>query len=662
MRKLFEISMYFFILNLLFGSSQTKEIESTQTLVLKVEKITLNTKRYLTMLSTVNTGFKQRSEITKEIIANRLEVAGDVEIKSEEGNVDIYPVNGYIGGKLTLTGKDINILDMQSERIIDRETESSYVGVGVNFGVPAISAAQQIWEAGKGLTKARHKEDYINAGFGTFNAGMNAAGALGGNVLSSGMSLNYSKNRNNYHREESISVGSNLRIGKGVEYNGNNLHTRGLNIINEGDTVYNITGKIIKEAGKSTIKETSDGKGFGISVSHDMFNSAGQVQNVLKPSSGVITPSISREKGETTTVYYSNNQDITKGKTTYNNNPEVKVTGVDVKTKEIEGSVKSLDIISVQDSVNSSSRGYSISYGIGIGEHSVVRNGRKENANGLYTQNMGIGYSKGELTQRTTNAVGSFTAESGILNVEGKTRQVGSVIDGGFTLNTKEYEHEDLEDINKSRNIGINLTITPGVVEIYKNGMLTGNAKGGTAYGTRISFNEKDYVAKAKAPIGSNVKTIIDGKEEELKEVNRDIGNRIEVIRNKEISPINIDLGTEYWGTDYAREKVKGDIVKAGNKIERVSEIIKGIMENENKDIVLYYKDRIDFEEERDRLERSGELETTLIDKEKAKEIAERASGEKIEDLQIISSKDPNIKEIVGANAIRGKRITEVER
>ena len=213
------------------------------------------------------------SEITKEIIANRLEAAGDVEIKSEEGNVDIYPVNGYIGGKLTLTGKDINILDMQSERITDRETENSYVGVGVNFGVPAISAAQQIWEAGKGLTKAKHKEDYINAGFGAFNAGMNAVGALGGNVLSSGMSLNYSKNRNNYHREESMSVGSNLRIGKGVEYNGSNLHTRGLNIINEGDTVYNITGKIIKEAGKSTIKETSDGKGFGISVSHDMSNS-----------------------------------------------------------------------------------------------------------------------------------------------------------------------------------------------------------------------------------------------------------------------------------------------------------------------------------------------------------------------------------------------------
>ncbi len=211
-----------------------------------------------------------------------------------------------------------------------------------------------------------------------------------------------------------------------------------------------------------------------------------------------------------------------------------------------------------------------------------------------------------------------------------------------------------MEDINKSRNIGINVTITPGVVEIYKNGMLTGNAKGGTAYGTRISFNEKNYVAKAKATIGSNVKTIIDGKEEELKEVNRDIGNRIEVIRNEEISPINIDLGTEYWGTDYAREKARGDFVKAGNKIDRVAEILNAAIKNDNKDIYLYYKDRIAAEEEIARMEREG-IDLSIIDKEQAKKIIERAAGGEVDDVQIISSKDPNIKEIIGAEGIRGR-------
>ena len=111
----------------------------------------------------------------------------------------------------------------------------------------------------------------------------------------------------------------------------------------------------------------------------------------------------------------------------------------------------------------------------------------------------------------------------------------------------------------------------------------------------------------------------------------------------------------KYWATNYGREKTKGDFAKAGNKIERVVEIIKAVSENEGKDIGLYYRDRLDFEAERDRKERSGELETILIDRDKALEMAERAAGRKIDDLQIISTKDPNIKEIVGADAIAGR-------
>ena len=173
----------------------------------------------------------------------------------------------------------------------------------------------------------------------------------------------------------------------------------------------------------------------------------------------------------------------------------MKVAGVDVQTKGIEGSVKSLDVISVQDKVDSKNTGYNISYGIGIGDHTVVRDGKGMNANGIYTANIGVGYSRGDVTQRTTNAVGGFTAESGVLNVDGKTRQVGSVIGGNFTLKTKEYEHEDLEDINKSRTVGFNITITLGVTEVYRNGRLTGESKGGVAYETRINYAENDYVA-----------------------------------------------------------------------------------------------------------------------------------------------------------------------
>ncbi len=35
---------------------------------------------------------------------------------------------------------------------------------------------------------------------------------------------------------------------------------------NDGDTIYNITGAVIKEAGKSTIKEDTNTSGYGLSL------------------------------------------------------------------------------------------------------------------------------------------------------------------------------------------------------------------------------------------------------------------------------------------------------------------------------------------------------------------------------------------------------------
>ena len=538
---------------------------------------------------------------------------------------------------------------------IAKVSKKTYIGVGVTAGIPVIGAAKQLIDAGRAIGKSKHKEDYLNSGFGAFSAGMGAVSALGGNILASSVSLNYNKSQNSYHREERMSVGSRLHVKGGVEYNGKNLHTVNLNMLNEGDTVYNITGNIIKEAGKSTVKENSDGKSFGLSISHDTFDSAGKIQNVLKPSDRTMTAGIGRGKSESQGEYYSHNQDITKGTTYYNNSPDVKIRGVDVQTGGIAGKVASLTVESVQDRTDGKSSGYNISYGIGIGEHAVMRNGRKEMADGLHTTNIGVGYSRGKHTERTTNAIGGFTAEHGVLDVIGKTVQTGSVIGGGFTLNTGTYEKNDLEDVNKRKNVGINLTFTPGVTDIYRNGRLTPDSVGGVLVGTRIDYSKDDYVAKVKATIGNNVNMTVAGKKADLSGVNRDTSNMVDVLKDRKINPVSIDLGTEYWATNYGREKTKGDFAKAGNKIERVVEIIKAVSENEGKDIGLYYRDRLDFEAERDRKERSGELETILIDRDKALEIAERAAGRKIDDLQIISTKDPNIKEIVGADAIAGR-------
>ena len=204
-----------------------------------------------------------------------------------------------------------------------------------------------------------------------------------------------------------------------------------------------------------------------------------------------------------------------------------------------------MTVESVQDKVDSESRGYSLSYGIGIGNHTVVRNGKPVQANGVYTSSIGAGYSSGNTAQRTTNTVAGFTADSGILDVKGKVRQVGSVIDGNFTLNSGGYEHEDLKDVDKSRNIGINMTFTPGVTEIYRNGRLTGEAAGGVAIGTRLNYSDTDYVAKVKATVGEVTGITVNGEKADLSGVNRDINNMVEVEKDKKILPVEYDLGTE---------------------------------------------------------------------------------------------------------------------
>ena len=302
-----------------------------------------------------------------------------------------------------------------------------------------------------------------------------------------------------------------------------------------------------------------------------MLDSNGNI-NVFKDGNLTATAGVSRQKGESEAVYYSNNQDITKGKTIYNNNPEVKVVGVDVKTKEIEGSVKSLDIISVQDSVNGKSRGYSVNVGIGFGKHT---NGEKV-VNGPYISSVGAGYSKSDTTQKITRNVAEFSAESGILEVKDKVRQVGSLIDGGFTLNAKKYEHEDLEDINKSKSIGINVTVYPNVTYTARDGKGKGiytdghtiNGSG-AVYKVGVNYAEVDKNREVVSTIGSNVKI-----SQDMGDINRDVNNQIKEFEGKEVRGINVDLGTEYWLTEAGRGKTRDIIEGAGRTVEGIKRIL----------------------------------------------------------------------------------------
>ena len=64
-------------------------------------------------------------EKTEEVVPNILNVGGNVTIESDEGDVEVGPTSGWIGGKLTLTGKDRGIRAAVSKRKIDQTRRSS---------------------------------------------------------------------------------------------------------------------------------------------------------------------------------------------------------------------------------------------------------------------------------------------------------------------------------------------------------------------------------------------------------------------------------------------------------------------------------------------------------------------------------------------------------
>ena len=90
--------------------------------------------------------------------------------------------------------------------------------------------------------------------------------------------------------------------------------------------------------------------------------------------------------------------------------------------------------------------------------------------------------------------------------------------------------------MNKRKYVGINLTFTPGVTDVYRNGKLTPDSVGGVLVGTRIDYSKDDYVAKVKATIGNSVNMTVAGKKADLSGVNRDTSKMVDVLKDRKIT------------------------------------------------------------------------------------------------------------------------------
>ena len=498
----------------------------------------------------------------KDVVHNLFNVGGNVVLESSEGNVDLGPMLGNIGGKLILTGKDINILDAISERRVESTNKNSYVGVGASIGIPVVSTAYGLYNSARELTRAGHGEEYIGAGLNTAVSGMGFASAWGDmftNPLASNVSLSYSSSSNQYNSYQTMSAGSNIYVAGGVEYNGDNLHTRGLNIYNEGDTVYNITGKILKEAGKNTVQESSRGSSVGFSISRGSTN----FNNPFADKNTTAGINVSKNESEGEGVYYTQNKDITKGTSSYNNVGDVLIRGVDVQEGKVEGNSKSLVVETLQDTYNSQSRGYNAGINIGF------NNGKS------YLSSVNAGISRGSVEQRISRNIAGYRADSGVLET-GIVRQVGSLIDGNFTLNAKEYTKQDLQDIDRSRNIGVNITIYPNTLynrrdekgnRVYVQGQSP--KEKGIAISTIFMYADKDKTREILSTIGEGVTVNFD-----TTNVNRDISKQVGDWEGSEVSPMTVNLGTEYWLTKAGRGKSKDILEEASTSVEGIRRIL----------------------------------------------------------------------------------------
>ena len=294
----------------------------------------------------------------------------------------------------------------------------------------------------------------------------------------------------------------------------------------------------------------------------------------------------SEYRGRSNGVYYTNNQDVTKGNSHYNVAGNVKVTGVDVKTGSVSGTVGGkMTVESVQDEFISEGRGYSAGISAGIGKGFDKNNPKGYGTN---LSSISAGHTRTDMEQRITRNVTEFTAGSGFLDVKGTVRQVGSLIDGNFTLNLGGYEHEDLKDIDKSRTVGINVTVYPNVSysqrdtngnQVYIDG--SNPKKTGTAIKTGFTYGETDKTREILATVGAGVTM-----NQNLEGVNRDPNRQTTEFEGRELKPVNVDLLTEYWATEAGRGKLRDLIENSERTTDGIKRILTTRDENGNLNVL----------------------------------------------------------------------------
>lgn len=190
-------------------------------------------------------------------------------------------------------------------------------------------------------------------------------------------------------------------------------------------------------------------------------------------------------------------------------------------------------------------------------------------------------------------------------------------------MNTGGYRKEDLHDVNKTRNAGVNVKVYPNTVysKRDKNGervFVNGHnpKEKGVAVGIGISYADIDKKRDVAATVGNGVNINHD-----ISGVNRDPNRQTGEFEGREITGVDVNLGTEYWLTAAGRGKTRDIIEDAGRSAKGIKKILTRKDENGNLALLKNIKSESHLRE----LERRGftDLEGKTL-KEIQKEVEEK--------------------------------------
>jgi len=516
-----------------------------------------------------------------DVIKSVIRADGDFIVVSEEGNYEQISTDINVKGNASITAKDIIIGDMASTVKIKQEQSSSYMGIGLSIGMPIVSTALALVDAAKNPERKM-------GGLNTVTAAVQARKALkdfksaanaimqGGNYFAVNLSLSFSKNKSKYQSEAVNSVGSALNVGGNLTMNGDNLHVTGSKIDVKGNIDYSILGNILVEAGRNAFSESSKSSGFSLGFSTNALDKENNF-NPFGDKNGILQLGYSTNKSWADGVNWNVSTITAGGNTNYNVGGDVIYKGAVVTTGSVSGTIGgNLYTETLQDYFNGGQKGYSLSVGIGFGKHYEKEGNHLIKVNSPTLETIGLGIISGEIQTKLTNTPTAFIANGGDLDVKGKLTQIGTLIDGNFTLKAGSYDYRDLIDIYKDSYINASFAINPGILYSKKeNGKNV--LKTGFTIREDIRYRYRNQKRDVKATLGSGVTAHFD-----TQGVNRNSSVMIGEWEGKDIKETHVDLGLEMWLTEVGREQTRAIDEEFGDNIKKLGEIVGTILGKED--------------------------------------------------------------------------------